>query len=194
MMAGGAAHAAQILLMFVVLPVWIAAGLADYFCHRYSKIEVTSGPPESVLHLVQLALVGVPVILVLFLDVNAGLLALCILCILLHHAVAYLDIDYATHTRRVTPFEQMVHSFLEIAPMGAFLLLGILYWPQLLALLGMGAEPARFAPSLKPHPLPSSYIAGLLGATVVFNLAPYLEELIRTLRAKKAPVSRGLSE
>jgi hypothetical protein len=193
MMADGAAHAARILLMFVVLPVWVAAGLTDYFCHRYCRIEDTSGPPESVLHLVQLGLVGLPIILVLFLDVNAGLLALCILCILLHHAVAYLDIDYATHTRRVTPFEQMVHSVLEIAPITAFVLLDILYWPQLMALFGLGPEPARFAPALRNPPLPLAYVGGLLGATIVFNLAPYLEELIRTLRAKKAPVSRGLS-
>jgi hypothetical protein len=192
-MTGGAAHAAQILLMFVVLPVWIAAGLADYFCHRVSRIEDTSGPAESALHLVQLGLVGVPVILVLFLDVNAGLLALCLICILLHHAVAYLDVDYATHTRNVTPFEQMVHSFLELTPITAFLLLAILYWPQLLALFSMGTEEARFAPALKAEPLPVAYVITVLAATIIFNLAPYLEELFRTLRAKKAPVSQGFS-
>lgn len=185
--------AAQILLMFVVLPVWIAAGLADYFCHRVTRIEDTSGPAESALHLVQLGLVGVPVILVLFLDVNAGLLALCMVCILLHHAVAYLDVDYATHTRNVTPAEQMIHSFLEITPITAFLLLGILHWPQLSALFGMGTEAARFAPALRTQPLPPAYVAGVLAATTIFNLAPYLEELIRTVRAKKAQVSRGFS-
>jgi hypothetical protein len=192
-MTGGAAHAAQVLLMFAVMPAWIAAGLADYFCHRSTRIEDTSGPAESVLHLVQLGLVGVPVMLVLFLDVNAGLLALCLICILLHHAVAFLDVDYATHTRNVTPFEQMVHSFLEITPIAAFLLLGVLYWPQLLALFSMETEAARFAPVLKPQPLPPAYVLGVLGATIVFNLAPYLEELFRTLRAKKAPVSQGFS-
>ena len=192
-MAGGAAHAAQILLMFAVLPVWIVAGLADYFCHRASRIEDTSGPAESVLHRVQLGLVGVPVILVLFLDINAGLLALCLFCILLHHAVAYLDVDYATHTRNVTPLEQMVHSFLELTPIAAFLLLGVLYWPQLLALFGMGTEAARFAPVLKREPLPVAYVIAVFAATIVFNLAPYLEELLRTLRAKKAPVSQGFS-
>ena len=192
-MADGAGHAARILLMFVVMPVWIAAGLTDYFCHRHSRIEDTSGPMESVLHLVQLGLVGLPVILALFLEVNAGLLAVCIFCILLHHGVAYLDVDYATHTRNVTPFEQMVHSFLEITPIAAFLLLGTLNWPQLTALFGVGPEPARFALSLKSHALPPAYVGGLLGATILFNLVPYLEELVRTLRAKKAPVSRGLS-
>ena len=56
------AHAAAVILMFVVVPVWIGAGLADYFCHRYSRLAFTSGPGESVLHLVQLGLVGIPVV------------------------------------------------------------------------------------------------------------------------------------
>jgi hypothetical protein len=38
-------------LMNVVLPVWLAAGIADWLCHRASSIETTTGPKESVIHL-----------------------------------------------------------------------------------------------------------------------------------------------
>jgi hypothetical protein len=57
---------AAVLLMFVVLPVWLLAGLADYLCHRATNIETTSGVRESMLHLVQFGLVGIPVTLALF--------------------------------------------------------------------------------------------------------------------------------
>ena len=32
--------AAQAVLMYFVLPVWLAAGFADYLCHRAAAIEV----------------------------------------------------------------------------------------------------------------------------------------------------------
>jgi hypothetical protein len=38
------------LLMYFVLPLWLAAGFADYLCHRATHIEETSGWKESVLH------------------------------------------------------------------------------------------------------------------------------------------------
>jgi hypothetical protein len=44
--------------MYFVLPVWLAAGFADYLCHRAASIETTSGPKESLLHLLQLAEMG----------------------------------------------------------------------------------------------------------------------------------------
>ncbi len=49
------AQVAQYMLMYFVLPLWLAAGLADWFCHRATRIEITAGPKESVFHLVALA-------------------------------------------------------------------------------------------------------------------------------------------
>ena len=57
----------QHFLMYLVVPVWLLAGLADWLCHRTAHIECTSGVFESVLHLVQFALVGLPLLAVLFL-------------------------------------------------------------------------------------------------------------------------------
>jgi hypothetical protein len=176
------ASAAALILMFAVLPLWVAAGLADYFCHRASSIETTSGPKESALHLLQLSLVGLPVLLALFLQIDAALLAAMIVCLLLHHAVAYLDIRYANSTRRVTPFEQMVHSFLELMPLTAFALVCVLHWDQAASLFGFGPSSADFGFRLKSQPLPLGYIAGLLSATFFLNAMPYAEEMIRTLR------------
>jgi len=46
--------------MYFVLPLWLAAGFADYLCHRASHIEATSGPKESALHLLQFAEMAIP--------------------------------------------------------------------------------------------------------------------------------------
>src|SRR4051812_38399073 len=88
-MIDACAHAASSILMFAVLPLWILAGLADVFCHGFSRIEETSGWRESVLHLLQLTVIGLPVALTLFLEVNASLFAIWILCLVIHHGVAY---------------------------------------------------------------------------------------------------------
>jgi hypothetical protein len=49
----------QNVLLYFILPLWLAAGFADYLCHRAAHIETTSGAKESLLHLVQLAEMGI---------------------------------------------------------------------------------------------------------------------------------------
>src|SRR5690348_15812414 len=91
----------QHFLMYVVLPVWLAAGVGDYACHRATHIERTSGLLEAVLHLLQFCLVGAPLLAVLFLEVNAGILLLMLAGLVLHQATALWDVRYANSTRRV---------------------------------------------------------------------------------------------
>ena len=44
----GADEVLRGLLMYFVLPLWLAAGFADYLCHRAVHIEKTSGWRESI--------------------------------------------------------------------------------------------------------------------------------------------------
>ena len=176
-------HAATVLLMYGVLPVWILAGFVDYFCHRASHIEKTSGPSETAMHLLQFGLIGIPTVIALLFEINAGFFLLATIAMLLHHGVAYIDVRYANQTREVSPFEQMVHSFLEVLPIAAVLLLAVLHWPQVLVLVGGPAQPDSFGFRLKSHPLPAWYVVGAITAAGVFNAVPYLEELVRCLRA-----------
>ena len=173
---------ALFLLGFVVIPIWMAMGLADYFCHRTSDISRTSGTRESLMHLAQFALMGTPLTLALFFEIDAGLLLLMIVFIVLHHAVAFIDVRYANATRQVTPLEQMVHSFLEIMPIAAFLLVSALAFAQFEALFGQGDGLADFAFRLRHPALPLWYIAAVLTGAFLFNLVPYLEELLRCIR------------
>src|SRR5438045_5097737 len=101
-------------LMYIVLPVWLVAGLSDYLCHRASRIECTSGPKESLLHVAQFAEVGLPLLAALFLEINAGVILLMVLCLFLHQATAIWDVRYASGTRTVSPVEQHIHGVLEM--------------------------------------------------------------------------------
>jgi hypothetical protein len=177
------------MLMYFILPLWLAAGFADWLCHRHSNIATTSGPKESVLHLLQFVEMGVPVLAALFLEINALIIAIMIVCLILHEATAIWDVHYASATREVTAIEQHVHSFLEMLPLMGLLMIIVLHWQQFLALFGASAEPARFDLVWKSEPLPIGYIAAVLLAVLAFELLPYLEELIRGLRAKKGRIT-----
>jgi hypothetical protein len=168
------------LLMYGLLPLWLAAGFADWLCHRASAIEKTSGPKESLLHIAQFAQMGLGLLAVLFLEVTAGVFALLILCLLAHQLTAIWDVRYANGTRMVGPAEQHVHGVLENLPFAAVALLAVLHWPAFAAL----ASPPQWL-DLRPKAdaLPMLYIGAVLLAAGVFGVVPYAEELIRTVRA-----------
>src|SRR4051812_30659910 len=128
------ADAAQAVLMYFVLPLWLAAGFADYLCHRAAHIETTSGWKESLLHLLQLVEMAVPTLAAIFLEINALIFLIMIVALILHHATAIWDVSYAYHTRVVNPTEQHIHSFLEILPLTGFLIVAILRSFRCLAL------------------------------------------------------------
>ena len=177
---------AQYILMYFVLPLWLAAGLADWFCHRATRIEVTTGPTESVFHLLGLVEMGVPVLLALFFEINALVIAVMVADLVLHELTTWLDLRYATDKREVMPVEQLVHSFMEILPLMGLGFIVLLHWDQFVALFGLGSETARFTLALKQPPLPLSYTATAVGAAVLFNVIPFIEELLRGLRARRA--------
>ena len=173
----------QNVLMYFVLPLWLAAGFADWLCHRASNIATTSGPKESLIHLLMFGEMAIPVVAAIALEINALVLAVMIVCFILHEATALWDVTYATEMREVTPIEQHVHSFLEILPLMGLVLVAVLNWDQFLALFGLGIEAARFDIRPKQSPLPWAYVVCVLGAALLFEALPYLEELVRGLRA-----------
>lgn len=168
------------MLMYFVLPLWLAAGFADYLCHRASHIEQTSGWKESVLHLAQFAEMAVPVLAALFLEITTGVILVMMAFLVLHEATAIWDVRYASARREVSPTEQHVHSVLEMLPLTGLLLVVALHWPAFAALFGQGTPDFSFRP--KQSPLPLAYIATMLILTGLLEVLPYLEELVRGLR------------
>ena len=173
----------ELVLMYFVLPLWFCAGLADWACHRATDLEHTTGAKESLIHLLMFAEVGIPLVMVLVLEVNALIIAVMIAAFLLHEATALWDVSYAVEHREVRPIEQHVHSFLEMVPLMALLLVVVRHWDQFLALVGLGSEPARFVLEWKVRPLPVAYLAMVLAGAFVLEFVPYLQELRRALRA-----------
>lgn len=177
--------AAWDLLVYVVLPLWVVSGFLDYLCHRASNMEAATGSKESLIHWLMIAEVGVPLLLAVFFQINALLIAFMLLCLVAHEITGYYDLKLAMATRRVTIFEHQVHSALEILPFTAVLLVAILHWPQTLALFGAGPEPAQFALRLKQ--LPTLWELGPPALSfVLLVVAPYFEEFVRGLTARKS--------
>src|SRR4051812_42255753 len=180
----------QALLLYFVMPVWFLAGLADYLCHRATDIEHNAGPKESLIHLLMFSEFAVPILMCLFFEINALIFAVMIAAFIAHEATALWDVSYAIERRYVSPFEQHVHSFLEMIPLMAGSFIAVLHWPQFIALFGFGSEAPRFAIEWKSEPLPVVYIFAVLGAALLLELLPYLEEFWRGLRAMKAAPRR----
>jgi hypothetical protein len=173
----------RLLLMYFVLPMWLAAGFADYLCHRAAHIERTSGWKESLLHLLEFAEMAIPILAALFFEITTAVILLMIVCLVLHQATAMLDVHYANSTREVKPIEQHVHSVLEMMPLTGLLLVTALHWPAFIALFGLAPADYRFV--AKVDPLPWTYIISMLGLTLLFEVLPYLEEFVRSLRHRQ---------
>lgn len=173
--------AVWIVLVHVVLPLWALCGFLDYLCHRAGHIECASGARETLVHWLMLAEVGLPLGLAVFFRIDALVLAIGLICLVAHEITGHLDLRLAMATRRVTIFEHQVHSFLEVLPLAAILLVMTLHWPQTLALFGLGPERADFTLALKPPPRWPE-IARPAAVLLVLVLLPYAEELMRGAR------------
>jgi hypothetical protein len=183
--------AAQAVLMYFVMPLWLAAGFADYLCHRAASIETTSGWKESLLHLLQFGEMAIPTLAAIFLEINALVIATMIICLIAHEATAVWDVNYAYSRREVTPTEQHVHSFLEMLPLMGLLIIVTLHWQQFLSLFGLAQESADFSLRLRQPPLPWLYVSTILSLVVLFEILPYLEELVRGIRHRRTKPPYG---
>ena len=180
----GVEQATQVGLQLFVMPVWMGAGFADWWCHRRSDIEDTAGTTESAIHLTMMAESSLPTLLGLFCEVNAGTLAVTYGTLAIHELTAIVDVAYADGRRKVTPLEQYVHGFLGRVPMMATMLLTVLHWDQAQAAGGLRGSPDwRIRP--KRRPLSRAYRACVLAAMGAVA-ALYIEELARCARAGTA--------
>jgi hypothetical protein len=178
------AGATERYLLYFIVPLWVIAGSLDYFRHRRTKIETTSGTLESAIHALMMTEAGIPLLLGLVFEVNAGVILLMIAAFFTHAATAIWDVAFAVERRKVTPNEQHIHSFLEVLPFCAVSFVICLHWKQFTSLFGLDGEKPRFALRKKTPPLPTSYLAGFLGA-VAINAAAYGEEIMRCFRAQQ---------
>ena len=71
------------LLLCLILPLWLLAGLADWLCHWRGDIAHASGMGESLLHLLMFSQIATPLLAKLFLEINAAIFLLIVVCFFL---------------------------------------------------------------------------------------------------------------
>lgn len=184
----------QLYLMYVVMPLWLLAGVADWLCHRAARIEFTTGFRESLIHLLMLAEAAVPILIALFFEITGLVILIMTAAWLLHEVTSFWDVSYASSRREVSPIEQRVHDYLGVIPFLALSLVLVLNWPQLLALFGLGPETLDLSLRWREPPLPVTYVVLLLAAVALLDVLPFLQELWRGLRARRRPESRRIGE
>lgn len=165
------------LLGAVVFPVWLAAGLLDYAIHARQRIEHTAGPYESALHLLQALEVGLPVLVVLFLQVTASTYAVLVLAVLAHAWTSWRDTCYAASLRPIGPAEQKAHAVLDMVPWFGLALLALIHREAL------SPGSTDWSLRLRDDPFPAGVVFAVLAASIASGVVPALWELARGRRA-----------
>lgn len=170
------------LLLYGVFPTWLAAGVADALCHQKQDLPHSSGVFESALHLLMLAQVGAGTLMILFLEITAPVLFVLALIVIVHTLSTYWDVAYTLRYRRIGPFEQLVHGWLELLPFMAWAILAVVYWPQTQVMIAF--DTARWQWALRDPPLSPALIASVIGLSLVFAAAPAVLEFIQAWRTR----------
>jgi len=83
-----------------------------------------------------------------------------------------------------TTYEHALQFAPKTRKMLSLVLVVVLHWSQFLALFSLGTEAPRFEIVWKDPPLPWGYVLPVITATVLFEVLPYFEELVRGLHAR----------
>lgn len=170
------------LILFGLLPLWGISGLIDWFCHRASNIEHTSGLKESLIHTLMGIQLGVPIVLGLFFYVNVTVLLICLIAMLMHEVVAHWDVHYSSTVREITIWEVHVHNYMATIPLFLFMLLVVINWDMFLNLVTFNwAGHMAFQRIDVPHG-GSNYLKYYLIFMFITCVVPYFEENVRCLR------------
>lgn len=170
------------LLLYVFLPLWGVAGLADWCCHRATKIEATSGLRESLLHSLMGIQIGIPILLCLLFYINVIVLLICFAAWLLHELIAHMDVQFASPRREISIWEMHAHDYLATLPLYMLSMIVIINWPVFIDLITFQWQGQMELVLLdKPHG-GKGYLPFYLSFMAFVCVFPYLEENIRCLK------------
>jgi hypothetical protein len=161
--------------LFVVLPSWLLPGLLDWYFHRRTQIEQpeNGGTVESLIHSSMFMEGGIPLLLGTFFEVNPLTVCLMTGAAALHELMAMVDVRWALRSnRRVTQWEQHVHSFLEVMPFVVIPFTVLLHPPAT----------KKWKVIRRSSALTKRDLVFVTGAVIVAGALPYGEELLRCAR------------
>jgi magnesium-transporting ATPase (P-type) len=160
------------LLVYVLYPLWLVAGATDYWCHRRTKIALTSGAIETWLHIAQFVTIAIVFFGAVFLEPTLASIALLGTMVVLHLVLSYIDVAYTLPKRHISPLEQHVHGFLDVLPLVAVCLL---------AILGLSEPQSTTGFAMRSHDQATGKVAVLIGSFIVLAGIPVIEEHLRTI-------------
>lgn len=166
------------ILLWGALPMWILAGFVDWLRHRHTRIALTSGAPEAALHVVEYLLTAGPVLLGLYFEIDALVLAVLAVCVVVHLVLGWIDTGYTRSRRMIGAVEQAVHPFLELLPVFALAIVA--------ALSADAWRVPDWTLRARVEPLPRAVLIGVTLALVP-GLVLMTEELVRCLRKRPRP-------
>lgn len=164
------------LIAYVFYPAWLLAGALDYWCHRRSSIERTSGFIESLYHLAQLATIAIVVLGIAFFAGSMTMFAIVIAAGTTHTVLSYFDVRFTERRRYISPLEQHAHAVLDVIPLVAIALWVVLEGPR---------AASDWSVRLRVPMLATGEIIALFVSVFVVAAGPVLEELRRTARAAR---------
>jgi hypothetical protein len=153
--------------------------------HRQTKIETTSGPKESIMHLLMMAESGTSVLAGLFLEPNAGMFAIMIASMLLHQATVIYDVEFTVSRRKIPAREQHTHTFMETLPFDILGVFACMHSNQFRSILRLGPEKPDLTLRLRQPRVPLRHIGAITGAAMLVSGLPHVEELWRCVRVQK---------
>ena len=175
------------ILLYVLLPLWGVAGLIDWFCHKATNIEETSGLHEALVHVLMGFQVGIPVFLALTFEVNVLVLILCFLALLMHEVVAHYDVHYASPRREISIWEVHAHNYLATLPFFILLLIIVRRWETFVDFItlnwagNMALEPRQEALGVN-----GGYALTYFITMGIFITGPYFFEVLRCWQWERA--------
>jgi hypothetical protein len=177
-------------LMYGLLPGWLVPSLFDWWYHRRSRIEDTTGLKEAMLH--TLMGVEIPIIAALNLRITRPVFLGMATLAAAHTATSAWDVKIAYDSpRAVVPGEQRVHGFMEVLPIVALATVGALHWQQI-----RHPQPGEPAFARRVPPLPKWYLRTAGAVAVLVAMGPYRDEMTRCIRAARrrraAPMSSSV--
>jgi hypothetical protein len=178
----------EALLLWGIYPLWLLAGAGDYLCHRQTDIAQTSGSRESWLHLLQFLALLIALAAGALLEVNAVVFGAMVAFVLAHSVLAHMDVSYTDGRRYISPLEQHIHGFMDVLPLVATMLFGVLHWEAI--------DAALTTPIVSLAVPVTSGSVLLVASFAVLSGVPILEELWRTHRQRferERPGQAGLA-
>jgi len=161
--------------MYIIMPIWSLSGFLDWLWHRQTRIETTSGVKESLMHLLMMAAAGAPILTGLFLEMNAGTLALMGAGWLAREMTVVWDVNYTISRRTIFPREQHTHGYMQTIPFDIIATMVCLHPEKFLSLLGTGPEKAEFKLRFRKPPVPLKDFVAIVACMGLLSGLPTLK-------------------